>query len=126
MPQYAIKVYELESNLYNLRRSSIDGLLLEQVAEKQGMSIDAFYPIQLYSQVRVTESDINVKIRFKNRIPKEWRDADIRTYLRSEKARVKQQQYLQDFMNEKRIQITLKLQNSNLFVLWIIPLDLAS
>ena len=83
-------MYELESNLYNLRRSSIDGLLLEQVAEKQGMSIDAFIQSNFLSQVRVTESDINqFKIRFKNRIPKKWRDADIRTYLRSEKARSK-------------------------------------
>ena len=83
----ATQLFDLQSKIYTLRESSIKGLILKNEAESQDLELGAYLQKEVGSKVIVTDAQIEAfKKQYGKRIPKTWKDNNIKQYLKSQQS----------------------------------------
>lgn len=106
----AMQLYDLDSKIYELRLSSIKGLILKNEAEKRGQELNVYLQQELSSLVApVTQAQIEFfKKQNGARIPTTWTDDNIRQYITMEQSKGARETLYQRIINDKSYNISLK------------------
>ncbi len=106
----AMQLFDLDSQIYALRQSSIKGLVLKHQAEERGLDLNSYLQEEMMSLVApVTDAQVAFfKKQNGPRIPKTWNDDNIRQYIMMEQSKGAQETLYQRVLTETEYKITLQ------------------